>query len=260
MNRRSFIISTAACCLVPGGAFASADAERQYYADLAALLDPLCHVYEGNHPDWRVTVPKGEVWYVLNMWMAERPGSNAKLFHRTADVADAFQITEGFALWAGSEPLNKTSYVLYARPKVVQDRDRRYEKDPKGLYFDRLSSLRSLPIETIAVSRPQGMPHETLSKAFVPDKIRSGIVRQWECHDGSWLGMVGPTGDIINTQNERSDKYPLRMTRSTLFPFLTSMFNGIWLAGGSEGEFEKQDPQTLDGYGAMQFSQLPSDW
>ncbi len=163
-------------------------------------------------------MPAGEVWYILNMWMARRPDAQADLFHRVADIQDAFQVTEGFTLSAGDAPPGTSSFVLYARPSLVQTADERYRLDPKGLYFDRRAALRELPIETISVSRPQGTPFEALSKAFVSKDVTRAIARQWECHDGSWLALIGPRGNIINTQNERSDNIRSESRAACSFP------------------------------------------
>lgn len=232
--------------------------EDQYYADQAALLDPACYHYAQGSP-WTVTVPATETWYTLNIWNGAAPGGSTCFFHRNADVEDAMIMPAGFSV-ISADP---QAFILYARPLDVQANDTRYQTDPKGLYYDRLAALATIPMQTLGVNRPVGTIFATNSQKYINNgypQFAKGIVRQWQLHNGSWLCMLGPGTNIINTQMERNDKYPIRVTKSVLFPFMTSMFCGLWLNNGSEGDYTTNPPQTYVGYGAMQYQILPSDW
>lgn len=255
IGRRELVFG-AACAAVAWPAASLGGPAEDVYADMAALLDPACHVYHIG-TDWSVTVPAGETWYALNIWQARRPGSTHRLFHRDADIRNPFVMPAGFDIEAG----NRTALVLFARPKLVQDVDPRYQTDPRGLYFDRINQLRSLALHTISVERPAGTASNQYSKAFMPDDFDAGIVTQWQCHDGAWLGLIGPGSNIINTQDEIDHKYPMRLTSSVLLPFRREMFNGIWLFNGShDGSWNQQAPQAWTGWGAAHYVKLPLGW
>ena len=255
LGRRDFLIGGAcAAAAWPRAGFAGA--EEDFYADMAALLDPACHVYLLGS-DWNITVPPGETWYALNIWSACRPGSSHLLFHRDADAGRPFIMPSGFDL----ESAHDSALILYARPKLVQDVDKRYLTDPRGLYFERLAVLRTLALHTISVERPADTPNTTESKAFMPDDFTAGLVTQWQCHDGAWLCLIGSDSNIINTQDEIDDKYPMRLTSSVLLPFRRAVFNGIWLFNGSHGgNWDQQAPQAWTGWGAAHYVKLPSSW
>jgi hypothetical protein len=257
VGRRRFLIGATCAAVAPGCArMAMAGAEDEIYADLAAILDPACHVYHIG-PSWSVSVPQGETWYALNIWSARRPGSAHKLFHRDADARNPFIMSAGFDLESGC----KDALILYARPKLVQDVDPRYRDDPRGFYFARLNQLRTLRIQTLSVERPAGTPSDQSSKAFMPDDFAAGLVTQWQCHNGAWLGLIGPGPNIINTQDEIDDKYPMRITSSVLLPFRREMFNGIWLFNGShDGNWNQQAAQAWTGWGAAHYVKLPAEW
>jgi hypothetical protein len=155
------------------------------------------------------------------------------------------------------------AFILYARPLDVQATDARYLDDPRALYFERLAKLQAIPMLSLTVNRAAGTPFATNSQKYINNgypNFAKGIVRQWQLHDGSWMCMLGPGTNIINTQMERNDKYPIRKTGAVLFPFMTSMFCGLWLNNGSEGDYTVNGPQTYNGYGAMHYQVLPADW
>jgi hypothetical protein len=232
--------------------------EQEYYADLAALLDPACYHYLSG-ASWSVTVPAGEIWYGLNIWNAKLPGGSTCLFHRDADAQSPMPMPAGMS-YTSADP---QAFILYARPLDVQATDARYLDDPRALYFERLAKLQAIPMLSLTVNRAAGTPFATNSQKYINNgypNFAKGIVRQWQLHDGSWMCMLGPGTNIINTQMERNDKYPIRKTGAVLFPFMTSMFCGLWLNNGSEGDYTVNGPQTYNGYGAMHYQVLPADW
>lgn len=264
MDRRSFI--GAATTLAAIGAASAAKAqtqaltsEQRHYADRAALLDPDCYEYFIG-PTWFFQVPDGEAWYCLNMWDVNTYNNLHKLYHRDADIDDAMTLPPGSG-WASGGP---SGFMLVAKPSKVQSVDTRYTDDPKALYYDRLEKLRLLPQRIISVSRPTGTSTNVLTQAFMPADFTKGIIRHWQVHDGSWMALIGDGvfTRIINTQDERNDKFPIRFTSSVMLPFKRSMFNGIFLGNGSEtGAFNDFTvPQALPGFGAAQYSVLPADW
>lgn len=244
----------------------AACAEQAYWADQAALLDPRCYVYSGG-TDWGIRVPDNETWYALNIWNAVAGDSLFPIYHRKADVANAFQMPPGFDLSASGTQ----SFVLYARPALVQA-DPRYSADPKGLYYTRLQTLACTPMQTISCHLPAGTPRpncDGILGVCFPTGFSCGIIRHVSCHNGAWVTMVGPEGDgstIINLLDEIDDGRGHRFTSSLMLPFDRSVWNGIWLEFGTmdrdkrSGDEYAGSLQTYDGFAHLAFQVLPEGW
>uniref|UniRef100_A0A9E7ZXW1 Uncharacterized protein n=1 Tax=Bosea sp. NBC_00436 TaxID=2969620 RepID=A0A9E7ZXW1_9HYPH len=240
--------------------------ELRYWADRAALLDPACHVYNyGN--SWSASVPVGENWYAMNIWGARVVGGSARVYHRLADanIDHCFKMPASYSIDAGGA----TSLILYARPRLIQETDtlgpagsNRYQRDPRRLFYERLDRLKRLPLNVVEVSRPAGTLAATITETFLPNDFTRGLVTHWNCHDGAYLALMGPGSNIINTQDELDDKYPMRFTASVLLPFSRSVFDRVKLSNGShDGTWGAQDGnQSWGGYGTAHYVKLPADW
>jgi hypothetical protein len=273
LNRRNLI--TAGATLVAASAISvtaakataatTPSAENQYWADQAALLDPRCYVYQGG-TEWGIRVPDDETWYALNIWGAVAGDSPFPIYHRKADVANAFQMPPGFDLSASGSQ----SFVLYARPAMVQS-DSRYSTAPKELYYTRLQTLACTRMQTISCQIAAGTPRPNASGvcgACFPGGFQCGIIRHVSCHNGAWVTMVGPDGasTIINLLDEIDDGRGQRFTGSLMLPFDRSVWDGIWLEFGTldrdkrSGDEYAAATQTYDGFAHVAFQALPEGW
>lgn len=240
--------------------------EVQYWRDMAALLDPDCYQYVIG-TGWTRTVPAGKVWYLLNAWGLRKPGNpfqSYKWHHRDLDTREALLLPSGFTLQGDS--INAHSYAYFADPSLVQAGDARYLEDPKGLYFERLARLRTLPLHMVGVHRPVG----TTLAAANPERLNyfpAGhdriLLRHVDCHDGCWVILQSGNLDTItngmNTQDELDDVRPMRLTRTVFAPILRSVHSAIRL-GHASITGDMNQPQTYDGWGSVHYNVLPSDW
>uniref|UniRef100_A0A9E8CTF3 Uncharacterized protein n=1 Tax=Bosea sp. NBC_00436 TaxID=2969620 RepID=A0A9E8CTF3_9HYPH len=228
-------------------------------------MDPACHLYHiGN--SWSISVPVGEMWYGMNVWGVRTPGKTAKHYHRLADarMESVFRMHQGYTLEAN----DPSAFVLYARPRLVQETDtlgpvgsNRYLRDPRRLFFERLDRLRTLPLLTAEITRPAGTLNNVISDGLFDADFSRGLVTHWHCTDGSYLALASAGSNIINTNDELDDKYPVRFSSTVLLPFNRTTFDRVRLANGShEGAYTEQGPQAWTGYGAAHYVKLPADW
>lgn len=231
--------------------------EEQYWSDKAALLDPACYVFVHGQ-SWERVVPTGKVWYLLNAWALRYADTNYKWHHRNLD--EPLQLPQGFILKAN----NEYGYAYYADPSLVQS-DPRYQSDPKGLYYERVSRLRSIPLEKVNVHIPVGvLSGDPLAQAYnrqpLPEDATKLLVRFVDCHDGCWVVFCREDfSNAMNTQNELDDVRPMRSTKTMLLPIIRDNHTHVALGFASITGNPSQ-PQTYNGWGTVMYQRLPGDW
>ena len=225
--------------------------EERHYADLAALLDPSCYTFHSG-TNWTLTVPAGKVWHLVNGW-ALRHVDNYKWHHR--NLNEPLLLPSGFVLTA-----DDVGFAYYADLSIVQDTDPRYQTDPKGLYFERINKLRTIPLEKVSTHRPLNTPYSTpIVGVPFPQSCERIVIRHIDCHDGCWLIFAkSDFSNAMNTQDELDDVRPMRFTKSMCVPMLRSVHSHIYLGHGTING--PGTPQTYNGWGQVLFQRLPADW
>lgn len=231
------------------------DAEKNYWRDQAALLDPKAYefVTGSQIPDWSITVPQGETWYSLNLWNVVING--VTFYHRVNDARRPLLLPSGTTLSQLSG--SNASYAYLCKPSLVMN-DPRYQNDPKGLYFSRLHRLRNLALHALSVQIPSGSGLGLNVTEDFPEDFEDGLVVHVSQHDISWLGL-SMLSATLNTLNEISDDHQQRVAESVFIPFRRSIFPFIRARAasvlGQQSEFS-----SLAGTGAVLYYKLPSDW
>lgn len=229
--------------------------EEQYWADKAALLDPDCYV-KVTGTDWQRTVPQGKVWYLVSAWQNRYVDTNFKWHHRNMD--EPLMLPPGFTLRVSDYD---TGTAYYADPSIVQATDSRYQTDPKGLYFERINRLRTIPFEYVGCHIPVNSLPGVAPKRNMPfpTDCERILLRHIDCHDGCWLILYNGVGSAMNTQNEVDDIRPVRFTKSMMVPIRRSDYPSIYLGHGN-AQNNPAGVQTYNGWGTAQFQRLPADW
>lgn len=232
--------------------------EKRYWQDQAALLDPLAYVFctkavQGS--GFVETVPVGEQWYFLNAFFVKVSG-NAELYnHRTPDVAKATPLTAGTKIEFHAD----SSYAMHytCRPERVISKDKRYQDDPKALYFSRLHRLRSLQTFVQSVSIEDGAPYGVTNDTVFPTDFANAIVTSYSNSNMSWGGITGDYG-AMNLGPEMSDDHQNRWGERTLFPFVRGLFPKMRARGGSISG--AQNVPYIKGNCQVTYVKLPTDW
>ena len=241
------------------GGYSVTPAETAHWADKAALLDPDCYVFQEG-ANWSLTVPTGKTWYMINAWALRKPAApfqNYKWHHRPLDSEQAIPMPAGFTFKA-----DDFGYAYYADPSIVQAGDQRYQDDPRGLYYERLERLKTLPLEEVCAHIPAGTSiNNSFLLASFPTSAERILITHIDCHDGCWIilqsGDLNNITSALNTQMELDDVRPQRVTSSVLAPIKRSVHPHIRLGTGT---LPGGTGQSYDGWGSVKFVQLPSDW
>ncbi len=216
----------------------SLEAEARDYQLKAAALDPRAYVF-GETASASLTVPPGKVWLVTNLYRIRFAGLTAEAFMRKPDARDVLVLPAGTVL--SHTPFHAA--VQYCDPgRVIDpasaDYDARYTDDPKGLYFERLTKLETIPLRTTEATIAQGtspiaqaetgLDWGTLTEQW-------GILRYVGVENGSWMLATNAAGTMgINLTPEISDLHAHRLqSYPILMPFLKEQFAKIQLRGGS---------------------------
>ncbi|MEH2508707.1 hypothetical protein V1291_000061 [Nitrobacteraceae bacterium AZCC 1564] len=231
-------------------------AEKSYWSDMAALLDPAAYTFTFGLSK-SVTVPSGKNWYLVNSWFMLLGTTGQWLFQRINNARDGFVVP----MPAGTN-LTSTSvqngYCYICDPSAVNS-DSRYSDDPRGLFYDRLNRLKGLTLNetfvNIALSSAQG----TSATANFDNDFTNGIVTLVSNHETAWTGLVYSGGGAMNLENEISDDHQWRYGRAVTIPFQRSAFTGIQARAASITG-ESSGFSSLQGRAAVLYVKLPSDW
>lgn len=245
----------------------SLEAEARHYQLKAAAIDPRTYVFGKTDTD-SVTVPAGKVYLVTNMWRVKYAGMSQEVFQRKADARDYFLIPAGTTF----QVTGSHATVQYCNPSIVTDPasptyDQRYTDDPKGLYFERLEKLESIPLRqtggTIAVG-------EAVGQSDVPidwgDRTEQwGMIVHISTENLSWMLALAADGDTgVNLVPEISDVHANRLNSfPVLMPFTRETFTQIRLRGGTwDGNPLAVSPtQTYAAWGVIAWQPLDeSSW
>lgn len=231
--------------IVPGGA------EFEYWQHMAALLDPAAYVLQKGN-GWSVTVPTGEVFYLMNAWNARFAATGQTFWCRKPNVFEATLLPAGTTIednGVGGEG----GMAYYCRPSLVLS-DTRY-RDPRSLYFERIQRRKSLPVFQVHNVWSGGTQS---AGTLFPDDFDHGMITLAYVHDGSWTITANAAGSAghCNLMNEVSDFHQWRAAESMLFPFKRVDHPRIESSGASVSGVGRD----LPGNGGVFYHKLPADW
>lgn len=235
------------------------DPEKAYWADQAALLDPLAYEFVvGN--SWSRTVPTGETWYAINMYQVNFGNSTKAGFLRPLDVRRPVQLTAGTTFTNFS---SQSAYAYLCKPQLVFTADSRYTSDPKGLYFTRLDRLRQLAVNEIVGTITNASPNGTTVEVAFPTDFSYGLLTAASTYDASWSGLGNYDNSNVllanlNNLNEINNDHAIRFAESIMAPFSRTIFPKLTVRGGNKAG--DTTTVTLNGFGQMLYHKLPSDW
>lgn len=257
-------------------------AETEDYAIRAAMLDPACYTMAGTAAGGLdVTVPTGHSWHVTNAF--------AVYYGDPISVSqDAFPLTRrtGFlrpldarrelTLGAGTRIRSNTginlAYVLYCDPADLWASDSRYTTDPRGLYYERLQLLRTIPTESVALEATGG--------GAITDEIHAAlpavplILTSASVYDASWVTAGCPAWvSPANVLSEINNAHAVRFAESIQQPMPAcgarvtlqkGSLGDTWgPAAGPVGVFFSADPAVanpIHGSGFVTYQRLPKVW
>jgi hypothetical protein len=176
------ILSPGSGKLIVNGIMELSDAEKAYWQDKAALLDPAAYEFVSG-TGWTRTVPSGETWYAVSQYQTNSAGQQP-IHQRLGDVDQAIMLPAGTTITP-----SQNSYLYICKPSLVTGSDSRYATDPKGLYYSRLNSLRSLAINYLYVSVPGTLATGATATADFPTDFTKGLVVGVSVTEASWGGM-----------------------------------------------------------------------
>lgn len=230
--------------------------EFDYWLRLAVLLDPAAYVlHKGG--SWNVTVPDGTAWYSLNMWNVRLGASGGTIWQRrVGKLWDALMLPAGTNLQDNG--LNGMLYVC--KPELVVNTDARY-RDPRGLFFERMARLKTLPLVDINMSISAGgaVTNNVASAAF-PTDFSKGMIVAAHIFDGAWTITAngpGPSDGLMNLTDEISDAHALRFAESMLLPFNRASHPYVQIHAGN---VDGASGTALAANGGVLYHKLPSDW
>lgn len=261
-----------------------ADPETEDWAVRAALLDPACYSMVstlGYAGSLDVTVPDGHAWHVTNAFavhygepidvaqdgiaLIRRSG-----FIRPLDARRTLTLGAGTRIRGnvGVQP----AYVFFCDPQVVWDTDPRYTIDPRGLYYQRLQRLRSIPTQSAVLESTSGGGIGDDLHLYLP--AQRLIITSASVYDSSWVVVQCPEwGSDVNVLNEINNDHGVRFAESILQP-LPGCGARVQLQKGTLGDtwgpatmatpsLSSADPAVaypIHGSGSLTFQVLPEDW
>jgi hypothetical protein len=227
-------------------------AELSFWKDRAAMLDPAAYVY-WKGASFSVTVPAGEVMYVLNAWITTIQGS-AQWFHRDLGIDECFPVPAGTTIASNG---NTDSFLYACRPALVTS-DPAYN-DPKGLYYSRIAALRATQMSQVSASQAAGSAPGTAGITAFPTDFSDGMLAQVSVEDSAWCILLDPIGrGALNTCIEISDAHQFRPTKALLTPFKRLNFPSISCQGASVSG--NGTDTNFGGAGVISYYKLPGSW
>jgi hypothetical protein len=213
------------------------DDETRHWQTQAALLDPAAYVFlqdPGHTMD--VTVPIGHAWHIVNMFQVRindpqivsedgYAGYYPSGFVRPCDARLPLVLPEGTRI--RSNVARNGGYIYYADPGLVTD-GARYQIDPRGLYYERLARLQSLPVRDVII---EWISNGVTGKGFtatLPDDFENAILVNASAYDAPWVLLGG-----INLLDEVNNQHTVRFARSLMCPFQRSTFSTIHAIAGN---------------------------
>lgn len=283
---RILLICLLASCTTaasPAVALVGADAETRYWATQAALLDPNAYALTSTLSGGiDVTVPEGETWYVVNSFAVyfntptvvaqdDYPLHKRSGFLRTLDSRRNFMLPSGTRI--RSNPAVNDAYIHVCNPSLVWAADERYGIDPRGLYYERLARLESLPIRELVLNAQGGGSIDDDVHVSIPDDFTAGMLIATSVYDVAWA-----TFGRFNLNDEINNTHTLRFANTMLFPFRRDGIGGetFALKKGSTSDGanvgypsmsfpigSSTDPawaMPIKGSANVLYQVLPSDW
>ncbi|MCA6102789.1 LamG domain-containing protein [Bradyrhizobium australafricanum] len=233
----------------PGSGGGLSPEERAYWNDRAALLDPAAYVF-WKGLNFSVTVPAGEMFYVVNAWATKIQGSN-QWYHRDIGTDECFPVPPGTTISSNGLA---DSFLYVCRPALVTG-DPAYA-DPKGLYYTRLNALRSIALSQVSASQAAGAAAGTSATTFFPPDFNDGMLAQVSVMDSAWCILLDALGrGALNTCIEISDLHQFRPTKTLLTPFRRAAFPSIQCVGGSVSG--NATDTIVGGSGVVSYYKLP---
>lgn len=226
------------------------ESEKIYWQDKAALLDPNAYEFVQGANLTR-TVPSGEQWYSLGQYKTKLGTTSEEFHQRVAHIDQAIPIPSGTVITLLS---NAWSYILLCKPQLVIESDERYTDDPKGLYFERMSRLRTLEIFDLVASIGIATP-PPIAEATFPTDFTDGIIVGASIYLGAWLALYDSGFNLLD---EVSNYRSIRFAQGLMLPFKRVTFPKIGAAGGNTADTNAQ--ASVSGNGAVKYIKLPEDW
>lgn len=267
---------------------AGSEVRRTFWRNRAALLDPRAIVHKT--PPFYDIVPDGETWFLLNAFYldarlrtgslaANSAGAFAHYEHRNPHYENALPIGPGtqIAQFVHYGFTETTGLAVYCRPSLVWAIDDRYDKDPEGLYYERIARLNLLEVRKTWATIAEGSAADSLaveSLDWTGSDSAYGILRHTSTADAAWVLFQGTMEDDASVLNmalmdEINDHHSHRFGWPTIFPFTRKRpgvrgFDSILLKGGNlpgnNVDLTGADVPNRWGHGVVTWSALPSDW
>ncbi len=282
MHRILVALALVSCSTAPPGpdaraaALTATDAEARHWATQAALLDPRCwHLAwsSGSTLPLDVTVPEGRTWYASNAYAATYNRDTAIAasqddypLARRAGAIRTLDARRTLALPAGtrvtSAPGIHEAYVWYADPVECWAADPRYADDARGLYYDRLARLETLPLLQVSSEATGGGSIDDVVRAPLPPGPL--VLLHVAVQDAAW-GTVSTGEDgapPLNTIMELDNTRPVRFDAVILQP-LPDLGPPRWLVGKKCAYDGNQDPAVampIKHAVDVELVQLPEGW
>ena len=245
--------------------------EREHWRTQAALLDPNAYflIHDTGHM-LDVTVPVGHTWHASNTFQVRfnepdilgedgYPGYYKSGFLRPLDSRRTIALPSGTRVRSNIE--QNGAYLWYADPAAIWDTDERYQTDARGLYYERLQRLTTLPIREVIIElRPYGESGTQLE--FELPEFESAMLVGASVFDATWLNV-----GILNVMSEVNNIHTVRFAESLLQPFRRDRIGHPVVrvkAGNYAGHLnpEPNDPEGWDktGTGNILYAVLPEGW
>ncbi len=229
--------------------------EADYWIRLAALLDPAAFVlHQGG--GFSVTVPDGGRWYALNMWNCRLGATGPTIWcRRSPTLWDAIPLPQGTNI----QDNGSTGMLYVCKPELVSS-GAKY-RDPRGLFFERMARLKTLPLYAASVSIAAGASvTNNVGSALLPADFTNGLIVAQFAMDVAWVITAATTGaseGILNLMDEISDAHAVRVAGSSIVPFQRAVMPYVKVHAGNQ---DGASGLSLAGNGGVLYHKLPSDW
>lgn len=214
------------------------DVEHAHWQIQAALLDPRAYRFiQSPDPTLDVTVPAGHAWHVVNLFqvLINEPqilsedgyaGYYQSGFVRPCDARAPLVLPEGTRIRSNVQ--RNGGYIYYADPALVIEGDARYATDPRGLYYQRLARLRTLPVRDAIIEWISNGVTGREMTLTLPADFERAIVVNASVFDSTWVLLGG-----INLVDEINNWHTQRVGSSLLCPFERSTFSTVSTKAGN---------------------------
>jgi hypothetical protein len=231
--------------------------EDKYFATKAALLDPKAyHLASSPGLGFSATVPIGHTWYATNTFAVKYntprfkpqdtwPDSRRSGFLRPLDCRRNIDLPSGTII-TGNQHGSADPYIYYCDPDDVWATDARYTTNPKGLYYDRIELLHSLPINELIIEATGGGSIDDVLVDTIPS-TEDIFLTSASVYDASWL-TIGWNEDVyhsLNVLSELNNSHSVRFAESIWQPMPRRSGFVVTLKKGSLSDYNNSSNPAI---------------